>query len=158
VSGPLAVLDDPATEEIMAHYGALKAACEREATAAFGAARTALVRPGLIVGPCDATDRFGYWVARFLAPELLGDRGEAIVVPAPRERPVQFVDGRDLAGFILALCERRVAGAFNACSERGQWTMGTLVDALVERAAVRGRAGEPVFIDDATLVAAGVEP
>jgi 2'-hydroxyisoflavone reductase len=157
-AAPLAELDDPATEEIMAHYGALKAACEREVTAAFGADRVALVRPGLIVGPHDATDRFGYWVARFLAPELLGERGESIVVPAPRERPVQFVDARDLAAFVVGLSEQRVAGAFNACSERGQWTMGTLVDALGACAIRRGRAANPLWLDDATLVAAGVAP
>ena len=157
-AAPLAVLADSASEEIMTHYGALKAACEREVTAAFGAERSALVRPGLIVGPHDATDRFGYWVARFLAPELLGERGAAIVVPAPRERPVQFVDARDLAVFILALCEQRAAGAFNACSERGQWTMGMLVDALVDRAARRGRTAPPVWLDDEALLAAGIAP
>ncbi len=157
-AAPLAALADPATEDVMAHYGALKAACEREVSAVFGAAHAALVRPGLIVGPHDATDRFGYWVARFLAPELLGGRDEAIVVPAPRERRVQFVDARDLASFMVALCERRVAGAFNACSEPGHWTMGMLVAALGECAARRGRAPAPVWVDDAALLAAGVAP
>jgi 2'-hydroxyisoflavone reductase len=157
-SAPLAVLDDPATEDIIAHYGALKAACEREVTAAFGSAHSALVRPGLIVGPYDGTDRFGYWVARFLLPELLGDRHDAAVVPAPRQRVVQFIDARDLAVFLGALAERRVAGVFNACSERGLWTMGILVDTLCDRAEARGRRPRPVWIDDATLVAAGVEP
>ena len=55
---------NPATEEVMKHYGALKAACEVEVRAAFGNSAI-IVRPGLIVGPHDSTDRFGYWVARF---------------------------------------------------------------------------------------------
>src|SRR5689334_23188611 len=55
----VAQLEDPATEEVLAHYGALKAACEAAVRARFGLATT-IVRPGLIVGPYDATDRFGY--------------------------------------------------------------------------------------------------
>jgi 2'-hydroxyisoflavone reductase len=70
-SAPLGKLVDPATEEIAKYYGPLKAACEDEVRAAFGDAAI-IVRPGLIVGPHDATDRFGYWVARFRQPALLG--------------------------------------------------------------------------------------
>jgi 2'-hydroxyisoflavone reductase len=83
----LAALDDPATEDVLAHYGALKAACEAAVSHRLGM-RATHVRPGLIVGPLDATDRFGYWVARFVHPRLLGDRAARAVVPAPRERPV----------------------------------------------------------------------
>ena len=70
---PVATLDDPATEQVMEHYGALKAACEAVVMRIFGE-RATNVRPGLIVGPFDGTDRFGYWVARFVHPQLLGDR------------------------------------------------------------------------------------
>jgi nucleoside-diphosphate-sugar epimerase len=69
----VATLDDPATEQVMEHYGALKAACEAVVERIF-AERATNVRPGLIVGPLDGTDRFGYWVARFVHPSLLGDR------------------------------------------------------------------------------------
>ena len=72
-STPVATLDDPASEDIMAHYGALKARCEDEVRAAFGR-RALVVRPGLIVGPLDPTDRFAYWVARFVCPDSLGAR------------------------------------------------------------------------------------
>ena len=157
-SAPLAVLDDPVSEDVPANYGALKAACEREVVAAFGAARATFVRPGLIVGPHDPTDRFGYWVARFLASSLLGDRGGDVVVPGPRERPVQFVDARDLAAWLVVLAERREAGVFNAVNETGRWTMGALVDALLAAAGRAGRAPRPLWIDDDTLVAAGVAP
>ena len=157
-TAPLAALADPASEEIMRDYGALKAACEREVSAAFGDARTALIRPGLIVGAFDPTDRFGYWVARFLAPHLLGERDEAIVVPAPGTRPVQFVDAHDVAAFLIAVVEQRLAGPFNVCSERGQWTFDVLCDALTERSRARGRSPRLHRADDATLIRAGVEP
>ena len=72
-STPVSTLDDPDTEQVMAHYGGLKAACEAVVEGRFGT-RATLVRPGLIVGPFDGSDRFGYWVARFVHPRLLGDR------------------------------------------------------------------------------------
>ena len=116
------------------------------------------MRPGLIVGPCDGTDRFGYWVARFLLPGLLGERPAVAVVPGPPTRPLQFVDGRDLAAFLLDLAARRVGGTFNACSDRGQWTMGALVEALVAAAARRSVTTRPVWRDDKSLLARGVVP
>jgi 2'-hydroxyisoflavone reductase len=70
---PLAMLQDPASEAVMRDYGALKAACERAVGDVFGADAT-MIRPGLIVGPFDPTGRFGYWVARFAHPALLGAR------------------------------------------------------------------------------------
>ncbi len=151
---PVATLDDPATEEVLKHYGALKAACESVVGRICGA-RATQVRPGLIVGPFDATDRFGYWVARFVHPQLLGDRPAQAVVPAPRGRPLQFIDARDLAQWLLDLAERDVSGTFNACSPAGHWSMGDLVEALA-RAAPAPPA--PAWIDDAVLAAQDVEP
>jgi 2'-hydroxyisoflavone reductase len=151
---PVAVLSDPHTEQVLEHYGALKAACEALVERVFGP-RATRVRPGLIVGPHDATDRFGYWVARFAHPRLLGERAAQAVVPAPRERPVQFIDARDLASWILDIAVRDVPGVFNACSQAGQWSMGDFVDALVANAADPPR---PAWIDDATLAAHGVAP
>jgi 2'-hydroxyisoflavone reductase len=151
---PLAELADADTEDILANYGALKAACERAITACYGLGAT-IVRPGLIVGPYDATDRFGYWVARFRAPALLGDRGPLAVVHGPPERPVQFIDARDLAAFMLDLVETDRTGTFNACSNAGQWSMRDVVDAL---RSAPGPMPEPVWVDDATLLASGVQP
>jgi len=150
----VATLDDPANEDIPKNYGALKAACEAAVSEAFGA-RASHVRPGLIVGPFDATDRFGYWVARFVHPHLLGARPDRAVVPAPRERPVQFIDARDLAQWMVDLVERDTSGTFNACSPAGQWTMGDLVDALVDGASA---SPAPAWIPDARLAAHGVQP
>jgi 2'-hydroxyisoflavone reductase len=152
---PLAALADPATEQVMEHYGALKAACEAVVERIYGA-RATNVRPGLIVGPFDGTDRFGYWVARFVNPALLGaSRPARAVVPAPRERPVQFIDARDLARWLLDLASRDVAGTFNGCSPALHWTMGDLVDELRKASPA---PPEAAWIDDATLVAHDVTP
>ena len=151
----VATLADPATEEILPHYGALKAACEAAVLRVY-ASRATIVRPGLIVGPFDATDRFGYWVARFVHPQLLGKRDSRAVVPAPPERPLQFIDARDLARFVVDAAERDIGGTFNAASPEGRFSMGELIRTLC----VVGGAGAPtpVWLDEARLVAAGVEP
>ena len=151
---PLATLDDPASEDIPAHYGALKAACEATVVRACGA-RATIVRPGLIVGPYDPTDRFGYWPARFVHPQLLGDRGPHAVVPEPRSLPVQLIDARDLAAWMLDLVERDAGGTFNAVSPPGRWTFGSLIDACVE---VASDPPATVGVPDATLLAFHVEP
>lgn len=152
---PLASLADPAAEAVTGEtYGALKAGCEAAVERVFGA-RATNVRPGLIVGPFDPTDRFGYWVARFVRPDLLGDRPARAVVPAPPERPVQFIDARDLAAWLLDIAARDLPGAFNACSPAWQWRMSTLVQALRAAAPASPR---PTWIDDDELVAHGVTP
>jgi 2'-hydroxyisoflavone reductase len=154
---PVGPLADPATEDVAAHYGPLKAACEHEFATAF-AGRTTIVRPGLIVGPHDPTDRFSYWVARFAQPEVLGGRGPRAVVPSPRERGLQFIDARDLAEWMLDLVASRIDGTYNAVTPPGSVTMGALVDALTALARSTGRATEPAWIDDARLVARDVVP
>ena len=154
---PLATLSDAAAEDVAANYGPLKAACEREFSAGF-AGRATIVRPGLIVGPHDSTDRFPYWVARFVCPEVLGSRGPRAVVPAPPTRPLQYIDARDLAEWMLDLAASRMDGTFNAVTPPGAVTMGMLVDGLVTLARTRGREIEPVWIDDAKLVARDVVP
>lgn len=151
---PLATLSDPDSEDIPSHYGALKAACEAAVTHALGS-RATIVRPGLIVGPHDATDRFGYWPARFAEPQLLGDRGDRAVVPGPPERLLQFIDGRDLAGFLIDLAERDRAGTFNATSPPGQWTFGDLVASCVN---VSEAPPSPLWVSDDRLLAFHVVP
>jgi len=152
-SAPVGKLADPATEEIAKFYGPLKALCEDEVRAAFGASAI-IVRPGLIVGPHDSTDRFGYWVARFRQPALLGDREERAVVPAPSDAPVQFIDARDLAVWMIHLVEAKQSGTFNATSPAGHWTWGSLVDALGNDA----NAPAPAWVDEALLLEQKVEP
>jgi 2'-hydroxyisoflavone reductase len=153
-SAPTATLDDPDSEDVPKHYGALKAACERAVAARFGE-RATIVRPGLIVGPYDPTDRFGYWPARFVHPRLLGDRAAHAVVPAPPERPIQLIDARDLAAWMLGLVERGRGGTFNACSPAGQWTFRDLVDACVAAASA---PPTPLWVGESALAAFHVEP
>ncbi len=87
-------------------YGALKAACEEEVRAAFGT-RALIVRPGLIVGPHDPTDRFTYWTARVA-------RGGRVAAPGRPQRTVQFIDVRDLAAWMIAALEDGASGDYNA--------------------------------------------
>lgn len=152
---PTGALADPHTEEVGKFYGPLKAACERVITEVFGA-RAINVRPGLIVGPHDPTDRFGYWVARFVHPALLGLRAPEAVVPDPPARPLQFVDARDLAAFMLTLLERELHGTYNATSPAGQWTFADLVAALVT--AGGAHAPRPVWVAENVLVEQKVDP
>jgi 2'-hydroxyisoflavone reductase len=150
----LAMLETPDSEDIPKHYGALKAVCEALVTRVFGA-RTTLVRPGLIVGPHDPTDRFGYWPARFVHPRLLGDRDRYAVAPAPPERPVQFIDARDLASWMLDLVEHQVTGTFNATSPSHQWTFGDVVASCVEAAS---SPPDVVWVPDSRLLDFHVSP
>jgi nucleoside-diphosphate-sugar epimerase len=128
-------------------YGQQKAASERAAEAALPG-RVASVRAGLIVGPHDNVFRLPWWVRRI---------AEGGVVPAPGDpaQPLQLIDARDLAAWMLDLAERRVAGAFNGTAPIGQTTFGALLD--LARAAT-GSDAEPRWIPDASLEAAGVVP
>lgn len=151
---PVDELADPHSENLARDYGALKALCEAVVNRYYST-RATLVRPGLIVGPYDATDRFGYWVARFLAPALLGDRASRAVVPAPASRPIQFIDARDLAQWMISLVEGDRHGTFNAASPASLWNVGDLVAAL---AAASVNGPRPVWVEDAVLAAHRVVP
>jgi len=152
---PVGALDDPDTEEIGKYYGPLKAACERVVSEVYGY-RALSVRPGLIVGPHDPTDRFGYWVARFVHPALLGDRPPEAVVPNPPSRAIQLIDARDLAAFMLELLDKGLEGTHNATSPAGQWTMESVIDAI--RQVAGAGAPTPRWVDEAVLADQKVEP
>lgn len=154
---PREMLDDPDSEDVAKQYGALKAACEDRVVARYGA-RATVVRPGLIVGPYDPTDRFTYWVARFTQPQVLGERDDEAAVPAPPERPIQVIDARDLAQWMVTLAERDIAGTYNAISPPGRWTMGDLVETLQTHGAHHDPAPTPVWIDLPVLKNARIEP
>lgn len=117
---PLAQLVDPTVTEVTGEtYGGLKALCEHAAEAAMPG-RVTVVRPGLIVGPGDPTDRFTYWPAR-------ANRGGEILAPGSAGDPTQFIDVRDLAAFMLHLIETGTVGVFNADAPAGALTMGALL-------------------------------
>ena len=126
-------------------YGALKVRSE-EAIEAAMPGRVAIVRPGLIAGPQDPTGRFTYW------PRRLAQGGE-LLAPGRPERPLQWLDVRDLAAWCVLLAERRVAGVFNA-SASGT-TMGHL---LASCRAVVGSAAQLTWLPDSWLLGAGVNP
>jgi len=115
----LAELKDPNTEDVNAHYGALKAACERVVEKTYGQ-RWAVIRPTYIVGPGDTSDRFTYWPARV-------SRGGEMLAPGTARDAVQFIDVRDLADFMRECVERRVAGRYNLCNPPGATTIGDLL-------------------------------
>src|SRR5262245_15355911 len=104
---PVAQLEEETEEISLASYGPLKALCEEavrdRATAAF------IPRPGLIVGPWDPTGRFTYWPERVAA-------GGTVLAPAPPDQPVQVVDVRDLADWIVDAAEQGLTGTYNAIS------------------------------------------
>ncbi len=87
-------------------YGPLKAVSEAEAKRQFGEATT-IIRPGLIAGPGDETDRFTYWPVRLA-------RGGEVLAPGDGSDPVQFIDARDLAEWTIRMAETRTTGTFNA--------------------------------------------
>ncbi len=91
----------------MGLYGPLKALSEREARKQFGDGATTIIRPGLIVGPGDETDRFTYWPVRIA-------RGGEVLAPGDGADPVQFIDARDLAEWTIRMAEQRTVGVFNA--------------------------------------------
>jgi 2'-hydroxyisoflavone reductase len=138
---PVAELEDPDSESIE-DYGALKATCERIVEDAYGE-RALIIRPGLIVGPHDPTDRFTYWPRRVA-------EGGRVLAPAPPDAPVQFVDVRDLGQWIVHVTERAASGVFNATGE----TI-TFEQVLAECQAVSGPA-EIVWVPSERLVQAGV--
>ncbi len=111
-------------------YGPLKALSEREAEKWFPGITT-VVRPGLIVGPGDESDRFTYWPVRL-------DRGGEVLAPGDGSDPVQFVDARDLAEWTIRLVEARTLGTFNATGPASRLTMRAMLEGI--RGAVGSKA------------------
>jgi len=125
----LAVLADPAVETMgkeFENYGGLKALCERAAAAAFPG-RAAIVRPGYIVGPGDPTDRFTYWPMRT-------SEGGDILAPGSVDDPLQWIDVRDLADWLVTLVEHETAGTFNAIGPPAPARWGEVLDTCVKAA------------------------
>jgi 2'-hydroxyisoflavone reductase len=144
---PLATIADASVEDVSeGNYGALKVLCEREAEAAMPG-RVTVVRPGLIVGAYDNVPRFTYWPVRVA-------RGGEVLAPGAPDDPVQYVDGRDLAAFIVRCIEQRTVGTFNVT---GPTTPTTIAELLYGCKAVTGPDVTFTWVDAAFLAARGVE-
>lgn len=110
-TAPTAELPDPKSEDVQQYYGALKAACEQVVEQALPG-RVTTIRPGLIVGPGDRTDRFTYWPVRVA-------RGGEVLAPGNPGDPIQTMDARDLADWVAHCVDQRITGVFNATSDAG---------------------------------------
>ncbi|MDQ6612035.1 MAG: NAD-dependent epimerase/dehydratase family protein [Gemmatimonadota bacterium] len=117
--GPQHAPAAPDATQANAQYGPLKVRCEMEARAAFGD-RTLIVRPGLIVGPGDLTDRFSYWPVRI-------ERGGEVLAPGTPDDPVAFIDVRDLTEFIVRQCEAGATGDYNCVGPRSTLTISEML-------------------------------
>lgn len=127
-NAPLAKLKDESVETIDGEtYGGLKALCEQAVQRALPR-RSIIVRPGYIVGPLDPTDRFTYWPVRATG-------GGEMLAPGTPQDPIQVVDARDLAAWMLDLVEHRRFGVYNAVSAPRQFDMGDVIDASLAAAA-----------------------
>jgi 2'-hydroxyisoflavone reductase len=102
------------------NYGPLKARCEAEARKAFTDKRTCVVRPGLIVGPGDYSDRFTYWPVRIF-------KGGEVMAPGNPTDPVQFIDCRDLGEWYIRLVEDGILGTFNGIGPRSQMSVAGML-------------------------------
>lgn len=120
-SDPVGQIEDETIEEITeTSYGPLKALCEKAVQDIYGI-NSLIIRPGLIVGPHDPTDRFTYWPVRVA-------RGGDVIVPDRPEALTQIIDVRDLSDFIIELIQQNVSGVFNATGPDHPLTLGTLFD------------------------------
>jgi 2'-hydroxyisoflavone reductase len=144
---PLRELGDMPADRMLedhSNYGPLKALCEHEVAESLPN-RNALVRPGLIVGPHDPTGRFTYWPHRIA-------HGGSVLLPGPVDRKVQFVDVRDLGGWLVDLCEQKTTGIFNATRPGLSWRQ--LAETCRE---VSGGNASFVWVDGQFLVEQGVD-
>ena len=127
-------------------YAAAKRGGELAATEAFGD-RALLARAGLILGPYEIVGRMPWWLGRI-------ERGGDVLAPGPPDRPLQFIDCRDLAAWMLSAADRGIGGAFNAVSQPGHATMASLLGAAVS---ATGSSARLVWADPEVIEAAGIE-
>jgi 2'-hydroxyisoflavone reductase len=137
---PTVELEDPASEEVLQDYGALKAACEDVVREVFPESHTN-VRAGLLVGPHDGSGRFTYWPLR-------GSLGGDVLAPGVPERLTQFIDVRDIGAWMVEACERGVTGTFNVTGE--PIALGPVLEAC--------GISDPVWVDEDFLLEQGVGP
>ncbi|MBK9924068.1 MAG: SDR family oxidoreductase [Anaerolineales bacterium] len=120
-SDPVGKLEDETVEEITGEtYGPLKALCEKLVFDMYGD-RGLVVRPGLVVGPNDISDRFTYWPVRIA-------KGRDVLAPEKPDVPVQIIDVRDLSDFVIKLIETEATGIYNATGPEYELTLGAMLE------------------------------
>ena len=139
---PLVQLKDPTTEVVDGDsYGGLKALCEGEVRRAYPESHF-IVRPGFVIGPGDHTDRFTYWALKACA-------GGRFAVPTAHDQPLQAIDARDLASFVIDSIEQRVCDTVNATGPDSPWDFRSVLEVC---ASVCGSTIAPVFEVDSDIV------
>jgi 2'-hydroxyisoflavone reductase len=136
---PTGKLANPDNEEITDDtYGPMKALCEKYSADAFKG-RASIVRPGYIVGPLDNSDRFTYWPVR-------ASKGGEMLAPGTPHDPIQIIDVRDLAAWMMMLAQARTTGYFNAISPPRAFTMGDIIAA--SRRATPGAGTKAIWVPE----------
>ncbi len=153
-TSPVGKLADESVEKVDGDtYGPLKALCEQAVTKAMPG-RALVIRPGLIVGPDDNTDRFTYWPAR-------AARGGEFIAPGAPTDPFQVIDVRDLAAFTINAIENGVTGTYNLVSNVNEFKFGELTDACIAAANRLAKPASPpraVYLPTEFLEEHKVEP
>jgi len=147
---------DPASDD-GADYAAAKRGGELAALEYF-AGRCVLARAGLILGPYELVGRMPWWLRRIERAADPQDRD--VLAPGPPARPLQYIDCRDLAIWLLHAADRGIDGAFNAVSQPGHATMESLLTAAVAAVSATngGRAANLVWVSPEVIEEAGIEP
>jgi 2'-hydroxyisoflavone reductase len=146
-SAPTIRQHDSGTDEEAQSYGGLKAQCEGVLNLRL-TDRVLIARAGLIVGPFDKSGRFSYWVHRI-------DRGGRVLAPEPRDQFVQFIDVRDLAGWILSAINTDLTGTFNVTGSPQTQTMAEVLTAIQRTSTAQS---ELIWVSERFLTEHGVEP
>ena len=136
---------DPASDD-GTDYSAAKRGGELAVIEAFGD-RALLARAGLILGPYEIVGRMPWWLRRI-------ERGGDVLAPGPADLPLQYIDCRDLAAWMLTAADRGLGGAFSTVSQPGQATMSSLLEAAV---AAVGSDARLVWAPPEVITAAGIE-
>jgi len=145
---PLGILEDPSVEQITGEtYGPLKALCEQAVQQVY-AERALIIRPGLIAGPHDTTDRFTYWPVRVA-------RGGEVLAPGKPDMPVQMIDVRDLAEWNIRMVEQKQSGTYNVT---GPDYVLTMYKVLHDSQHVTGSDARFTWIPDKVLLERDVTP
>jgi len=118
---PLEQMDeDPESEDVSKWYGALKVRCEEQAEKALPG-RVTKVRCGLIIGPGDKSDRFTYW-------PVMAEQSDEILAPGNGDDPLQTIDARDLADWVVHCIDQKLVGPFNSTNPAGLYTFGDVLN------------------------------